>query len=148
MFRPPRACSTAPVETGGAETTLTSQMRLGMQDLEAGHRVREMQDCGVGSRLNCSQFEGLEPYTGEIVVQVIHLFIVYSLFEIMIVSVWLCEEIVIAFESKHSIQFGFLEWYCAYVVTPMYTYRHFVQSIPLNPHARTWPNPRRASCTK
>lgn len=53
MFRPPRACSTAPVETGDAETTLSSQMRLGMQDLEAGHRVREMQDCGVGSRLNC-----------------------------------------------------------------------------------------------
>jgi hypothetical protein len=46
-----------------------------------------MEDCGVGSRLNCSQFEGLQPYTGEMVLQVIHLFIESSLFEIMNVSV-------------------------------------------------------------
>jgi hypothetical protein len=49
--------------------------------------VGEMEDCGVGSRLNCSQFEGLQPYTGEMVVQVIHLFIESSLFEIMNVYV-------------------------------------------------------------
>jgi hypothetical protein len=44
MFRLPRARSTAPVQTSGTETSPASQMRLRSQDLEAGHRVWEMED--------------------------------------------------------------------------------------------------------
>lgn len=87
MFRTSCASPTAPVETKGAKATPASQAHLGSHNLEAGHQIVEMEECGFGSRLNCSQFQSFKPYTSEIVVQVIHLFIASSLIEIMNVFV-------------------------------------------------------------